>query len=75
MGRRAARSHGETALVWVAADGAYAKADVRKPMAALGVAVVSRLRKDAALGTVPGPRRKGQRGPSRIYGDRRIDLA
>jgi hypothetical protein len=61
--------------LWVVADGAYAKAPFLKPVKALGVTVVSRLRKDSALWTVPGPRRKGQRGPDRIYGDRRIDLA
>jgi hypothetical protein len=61
--------------LWAVADGAYAKAAFLKPMAALGVTVVSRLRKDAALWTVPGPRRLGQRGRTRLYGDRRIDLA
>src|SRR4051794_27827802 len=61
--------------LWVVADGAYAKAAFLKPMAALGVTVVSRLRKDAALWTVPGPRRPGQRGRPRVYGERRIDLA
>jgi hypothetical protein len=61
--------------LWVVADGAYAKAAFLKPMAALGVTVVSRLRKDAALWTVPGERRPGQRGRPRVYGERRIDLA
>ncbi len=61
--------------VWVVADGAYAKAAFLKPMRSLGVVVVSRLRKDSALRTVPGPRRPGQRGRRRIYGEHRIDLA
>jgi DDE superfamily endonuclease len=61
--------------LWVVTDGAYAKAAFLKPMAALGVTVVSRLRKDAALWTVPGERRPGQRGRPRVYGERRIDLA
>jgi hypothetical protein len=61
--------------VWVAADGAYAKAPFLKPMRALGVTVVSRLRKDSALWTVPGPRAPHRRGPNRIYGEQRIDLA
>lgn len=61
--------------MWVVADGAYAKAPFLKPMRALGVTVVSRLRKDSALRTVPGPRRPGQRGRRRIYGDGQIDLA
>ena len=37
--------------------------------------VVSRLRKDAALWTVPGPRAPGRRGRPRIYGESRIELA
>jgi DDE superfamily endonuclease len=61
--------------VWVVADGAYAKAPFLKPMRALAVTVVSRLRRDAALRTVPRPRPPGRRGPDRIYGDRRIELA
>jgi hypothetical protein len=36
---------------------------------------MSRLRKDAALWTEPGPRRPGQRGRPRTYGEQRIDLA
>ena len=41
----------------------------------LGMTVVSRLRKDAVLRTVPGPREAGRRGRPRIYGESRIDLA
>src|SRR5439155_4366439 len=59
----------------VVADGAYARAAFLKPMKALGVTVVSRLRKDAALWTEPPARRPGQRGRPRVYGDARIDLA
>jgi DDE superfamily endonuclease len=61
--------------LWVVADGAYAKAPFLRPMRALAVTVVSRLRKDSALWTVPGPRRPGQRGRPRVYGAGRIDLA
>src|SRR5690349_11347772 len=61
--------------LWVVADGTYAKATFLKPTMALGITVVSRLRKDAALWTVPGPPCKGQRGRPRIYGKQRIDLA
>jgi hypothetical protein len=61
--------------LWVVADGAYAKAAFLRPMRALGVTVVSRLRKDAALWAVPGPRPRHRRGPQRIYGERRIELA
>src|SRR5262249_22168958 len=61
--------------LWVVADGAYARAPFLKPMRSLGVTVVSRLRKDSGLWTVPRPRRPGQRGRRRVYGERRIDLA
>ena len=61
--------------LWVVVDGAYAKAPFLKPAMSLGMTVVSRLRKDAALWTVPGPRVAGRRGRPRIYGENRIDLA
>jgi hypothetical protein len=61
--------------LWVAADGAYAKAAFLKPAMGLGMTVVSRLRKDAALWAVPGPRPQGRRGRPRVYGEHRIDLA
>ena len=61
--------------LWVVADGAYAKAAFLKAMRSLGVIVVSRLRKDAALRTLPAPPRPGQRGRPRLYGPGRIDLA
>jgi hypothetical protein len=61
--------------LWVVVDGAYAKAPFLKPLAELGVTVVSRLRKDAALYNLPGPRRSGQRGRPRLYGPQRLDLA
>jgi hypothetical protein len=61
--------------VWAVTDGAYAKAPFLKPMRSLGVTVVSRLRRDAALRTVPGPRPPGRRGRPRVYGVGRIDLA
>src|SRR5262249_53967687 len=61
--------------LWAVVDGAYAKAPFLKPLRALGVTVVSRLRKDAALFTLPAPRRPGQRGRPRIYGERRIELS
>src|SRR5512135_3224032 len=61
--------------LWVVADGAYAKAAFLKPAMGLGMTVVSRLRRDAALRTVPGPRPPGRRGRPRTYGEHRIDLA
>ena len=60
--------------VWVVVDGAYASAPFLKPMKALAVTVVSRLRKDANLRSVPVAR-PGTRGRPRIYGEDRIDLA
>ena len=61
--------------IWVVADGAYAKKDFLRPAAALGMTVVSRLRKDAALRSLPGPRPAGKRGRPRTYGPDVIDLA
>jgi len=64
--------------LWVVADGAYAKRPFLKPLRALGVTVVSRLRKDAALRDVPAKSKKGRRrarGRPRIYGKKRPSLA
>jgi hypothetical protein len=61
--------------IWVVADGAYANAAFLEPAKALGMTVVSRLRKDAALRTLPGPRPAGKRGRPRTYGEGVIDLA
>ncbi len=61
--------------IWVVADGAYAAKEVLKPALALGMTVVSRLRKDAALRSVPGPKPLGRRGPAPTYGPDVIDLA
>jgi hypothetical protein len=62
--------------VRVVADGFYAKRPFLKAAAAARVAVVSRLRKDAALRTAPRPPR-GRRRPGRppTYGPGRISLA
>ena len=56
-------------------DSAYAKKDFLRPASALGMTVFSRLRKDAALRTLPGPRPLGKRGRARTYGEGVIDLA
>jgi DDE superfamily endonuclease len=61
--------------IWVVADGAYASKEFLKPAMSLGMTVVSRLRKDAALRSVPGPRSAGKRGRPRTYGPDVIDLA
>ena len=64
--------------LWVVANGAYAKRAFLKPTLKLGVVVVSRLRKDAHLNTLPPKLKKGQRrkrGKPRKYGKKRISLA
>lgn len=60
--------------LWVVTDGAYAKRTFLKPALRAGAVLVSRLRKDAALWTLP-PKKKPGRGRPRIYGTERIDLA
>jgi hypothetical protein len=60
---------------WVAVDGAFAKRPFLRPARRSGFVVVSRLRKDAALFDLPGPRLPGQRGRPRTYGTNRIVLA
>src|SRR5512135_833400 len=63
--------------IWVVTDGADAKRPFLKPVLTLGVTVVSRLRCDAALWSLPpvGPAGQRGRGRPRIYGTDRIDLA
>jgi hypothetical protein len=63
--------------IWVVADGAYAKAAFLKPAKELGMTVVSRLRCDAALWSLPPVVPADRRGPGRprVYGTERISLA
>lgn len=62
--------------VWIVVDGFYAKRPVLKTARQLPVVLVSRLRKDAALWSLPPPPKKGQsRGRPRKYGTERISLA
>ncbi|HMB03669.1 MAG TPA: transposase [Isosphaeraceae bacterium] len=63
--------------IWVVTDGAYAKRPFLRRALAAGVTVISRLRCDAALWSLPSvvaPEQRG-RGRPRIYGKERIDLA
>lgn len=60
---------------WVVVDGGYASREFLGPARTAGFQVVGRLRKDAALFSVPGPRRPGQRGRPRVYGEDRLSLA
>jgi hypothetical protein len=57
--------------VWVVVDGAYAARPFLLPVLSLGVTIVSRLRKDAALYELPPA---GSHG-NRIYGKQKISLA
>jgi hypothetical protein len=64
--------------LWIVADGFYAKRPFLKPMLKLGVVVVSRLRKDARLFSLPKKPKKGEkrrRGRTRKYGTKRFSLA
>lgn len=64
--------------LWVVADGAYAKQPFLAKARPAGVVVVSRLRKDAALWSVPAPPRRGapkKRGRRRTYGREAFSLA
>jgi hypothetical protein len=64
--------------LWIVADGFYAKRPFLKPVLKLGVVVVSRLRKDARLYSLPKTPKKGEkrkRGRTRKYGTKRFSLA
>jgi hypothetical protein len=64
--------------IWVVTDGAYAKRPFLKRVLAAGVTVISRLRCDAALRSLPpvlAPGQKRGRGKPRKYGKQPIDLA
>jgi len=63
--------------VWVAVDGFYAKRPVLRAAQASGIVLIGRLRKDAALWSVPELLPPGQRGPGRprTYGAQRLSLA
>ena len=65
------RALGVKAKVWLAADGAYAVRPFLLPVLALGIIVVSRLRKDACLFDLPPA---GSHG-NRIYGKNKISVA
>lgn len=69
------RALGVEAKVWLAVDGAYAARPFIKPVLALGIVVVSRLRKDACLYDLPGKPDAPRRGRPPIYGNSRISLA
>jgi Transposase DDE domain len=60
---------------WAVSDGGYAKKPFLQPARQAGFVVVGRLRKDAALWSVPpATRRPSQRGPLPTYGKERLSL-
>lgn len=63
--------------LWIVADGAYAKRPFLQRALKLGTIVVSRLRKDAALWSLPEEVKPGRRrrGQPRKYGADKISLA
>ena len=61
--------------LWVVVDGAYAKRPFLRAAKATGFTVISRLRKDAALWSVPPAKPAGRRGPQATYGKQRVSLA
>jgi DDE superfamily endonuclease len=64
--------------IWIVADGAYAKRPFVRAVLQAGAVLVSRLRKDAALWTLPTPPRPGdpkKRGRKPKYGKHTISLA
>jgi DDE superfamily endonuclease len=67
------KSKGKT--LWLVADGGYAKRPVLRAAKAHGVVVVSRLRKDAALRSLPVEPPPGRRGRKPTYGRDVISLA
>ena len=61
--------------IWVVVDGGFVKRPFLRRALAAGVVVVGRLRKDAALWSVPKPCSSKGRGRPRKYGQDRISLA
>jgi len=60
---------------WVLVDGGYSNKSFLSPAQSEGWVVVGRLRKDAALWSLPEPKREGRRGPAPTYGKERLSLA
>jgi len=60
---------------WAVVDGGYTKRPFLKAAQEGGWVVCGRLRKDAALWSVPDPKPAGRRGPQATYGKQRLSLA
>ncbi len=61
--------------LWVVVDGGYAKKPFLEGAKRAGYVVISRLRRDAALRSLPLPKPAGRRGPQATYGKERFSLA
>ncbi len=61
--------------LWVVFDGAYNKSPLLSKARQLGITVVSRLAKNAALYSVPDPVTQAGQGRPRKYGKMRLTLA
>jgi hypothetical protein len=61
--------------IWLAVDGGYAKREVIRAAQRQGIHLVGRLRKDAALRSLPGPQPAGKRGRKPVYGAAVLSLA
>lgn len=61
--------------LWLVADGAYAKQEVLQAAQRNNITLVSRLRKDAALRSLPEPTPVRKRGRPRKYGAQTLSLA
>ena len=60
--------------LWVVVDGGYAKKTFLRGAKQAGYKVVSRLRVDAALWSLPEPKPARRRGPQATYGKERINM-
>ena len=56
--------------LWIVTDGGFTKAGFLKPVIRMGVTIITRLRKDAALHSIVKPVKKRKRGRPRKYGKR-----
>jgi len=61
--------------VWVVIDGGYTKRPFLRRVLKIGVTIVGRLRKDAALKDLPPKQKKRGRGRPRKYGKNKMSLA
>jgi hypothetical protein len=61
--------------IWLGVDGGYANRDVIRAAKGNSVTLVGRLRKDAALRSLPGPQHTSKRGPKPTYGKAVVSLA